>query len=89
MLIVLLVDLLNMNQAELISLDLPNNDGKNVPFYTYDGYLEEVERNRLRTHRRTLEQLQITGTALFGFLGYIVTIKSHRLLAASHSLSLA
>ena len=28
--------------SQLLSVDLPDNNGKTVSFYTYDGYLEEA-----------------------------------------------
>jgi hypothetical protein len=43
-----------------------------VPYYTYDGYLEEVDRHKIHAEKRTLEHLQVTGSALTGFLAYVV-----------------
>ena len=34
--------------SQVISVELPDNSGKTASFYTYDGYLEEADRNRLR-----------------------------------------
>jgi hypothetical protein len=61
-----------------LTVDLPNAAGKVVPFFTYDGYLEEPARQAIRTERRSFEKLKVTGAAIFGFLGYFVPIKKHR-----------
>lgn len=68
-------------RSELISVQLPDNSGNTVPFYTYDGYLEEPERQRIRSERRSLEQLQVTGAVFLGFASFIVTAHLFRLLA--------
>lgn len=68
-------------RSELISVQLPDNAGNTVPFYTYDGYLEEPERHRIRAERRSFEQLQVTGAVILGFASFIVTNSSFRLLA--------
>lgn len=59
-------------RSELLSLELSDASGKTVPFYTYDGYLEENDRHRIRAERRNFEQLQITGGAVFGLLAFVV-----------------
>jgi hypothetical protein len=56
-----------------------------VPFYTYDGYLEENDRHKIRAERRSLEQLRVTGGALFGFLAFVVSSITIRELADSPS----
>lgn len=67
-------------RSELISVQLPDNAGNTVPFYTYDGYLEEPERHRIRAERRSFEKLQVTGAAILGFVSFIVTKSLFRLL---------
>lgn len=67
-------------RSELISVQLPDNAGSTVPFYTYDGYLEEPERHRIRAERRSFEKLQVTGAAILGFVSFIVTKSLFRLL---------
>lgn len=59
-------------RSEILSVSLPNNEGKTVPFYTYDGYLEENDRHRIRSERRSFEQLVVTGSAILGFAGFFV-----------------
>ena len=58
--------------SQLLSVDLPDNNGKTVSFYTYDGYLEEAERTRIRRDFRSLEQLCVTGPAIFAFAAFVV-----------------
>jgi len=43
-LIYLIIDISMSLRSELITVELPDNTGKVVPFYTYDGYLEEPQR---------------------------------------------
>lgn len=59
-------------RSELLSIELPDASGKTVPYFTYDGYLEEADRHRIRTQARSSEQLKYTGGALFGFLAFVV-----------------
>ena len=56
----------------LISVDLPDNKGKVTPFYTYDGYLEENDRARIRSERNNLSSFCITGASILGWVGFIV-----------------
>ena len=65
-------------RSELIEVELPDNAGKTVSFYTYDGFLEEDQRRTIRKERRSFEQLKVTGAALFGFVGYFVPIATRR-----------
>lgn len=59
-------------RSELLSIELPDASGKTVPYFTYDGYLEETDRHRIRTQVRSSEQLKYTGGALLGFLAFVV-----------------
>lgn len=40
-------------RSQLLTVELPNAAGKVVPYFTYDGYLEEPARNTIRTERRS------------------------------------
>jgi hypothetical protein len=60
-------------RSELLSVELPDASGKTVPFYTYDGYLEENDRLRIGSERRSLDQLQYTGGAVVGLLAFVVS----------------
>ena len=68
----IIIDLSMSRRSELITVDLPDNDGKVTPYYTYDGYLEENDRTRISTESRSFEHLKVTGAAIFGFIGFIV-----------------
>ena len=70
--------------SQLLSVDLPDNNGKTVSFYTYDGYLEEAERTRIRRDFRSLEQLCVTGPAIFAFAAFVVKYYWLRLQEDSH-----
>lgn len=59
-------------RSELLSIELPDASGKTVPYFTYDGYLEETDRHKIRTQVRSSEQLKYTGGALLGFLAFVV-----------------
>lgn len=59
-------------RSHLLSLELPDASGKTVPYYTYDGYLEENDRHRIRSECRNYEQLKFTGGAIFGLLAFVV-----------------
>lgn len=59
-------------RSELLSIELPDASGKTVPYFTYDGYLEETDRHKIRTQVRSSEQLKYTGGALLGFLSFVV-----------------
>jgi ABC-type lipopolysaccharide export system ATPase subunit len=65
-------------RSQLLSLELPNETGKTVPFYTYDGYLEEHDRHHIRAEARNFEQLKVTGGAVFGLLAFAVPRLSNR-----------
>lgn len=56
----------------LLTLDLPDASGKTVPYYTYDGYLEEHDRHKIHAEKRSLEQLAVTGSAVVGLLAFVV-----------------
>lgn len=73
------------SKSDLISIELPDASGKTVPFYTYDGFLEENDRTRIRSERRSFEQLKVTGGAICGFVGYYVLPSPCRPPAASPS----
>jgi hypothetical protein len=60
-------------RSHLLSLELPDASGKTVTFYTYDGYLEEHDRHKIHAEKRSLEQLKVTGGAVFGLLAYVVS----------------
>jgi len=59
-------------RSEVLSVSLPNHDGKTVSFYTYDGYLEDSDRHRIRSERKGLEKLAVTGSAILGLVSFIV-----------------
>jgi hypothetical protein len=59
-------------RSHLLSVELPDASGKTVPYYTYDGYLEEADRHKIHTEKRSLEQLKVTGSAVAGFLAFVV-----------------
>lgn len=58
--------------SRLLSIELPDESGKTVTYYTYDGYLEENYRNRLRSEEKSYKSLTISGSAIFALIGYIV-----------------
>ena len=76
-------------RSELLSIDLPNDQGKTVPFYTYDGYLEETDRTLIRNQKHSFDQLKVTGSAIFAFVGYIVLLSPCRPVVVSLSQSSA
>ena len=49
-----------------------------MPYYTYDGYLEEADRNRIRSEFRSLDKLCVTAPAIFALAGFAVSIHSLR-----------
>lgn len=59
-------------RSELLTVELPDASGKTVPYYTYDGYLEENDRHKIRAEARNLEHLQVTGGAIFGLVSFVV-----------------
>lgn len=59
-------------RSYLLTVELPDASGKTVPYYTYDGYLEEADRQKIHAEKRSLEHLKVTGSALTGFLAYVV-----------------
>lgn len=59
-------------RSELLTVELPDASGKTVPYYTYDGYLEETNRHKIRSERRNVEHLKVTGGAALGFIAFIV-----------------
>lgn len=59
-------------RSYLLTVELPDASGKTVPYYTYDGYLEEADRHKIHAEKRSLEHLKVTGSALTGFLAYVV-----------------
>ena len=61
-------------RSRLITLDLNNDKGDIVPFYTYDGYLEEHDRKRISQEKRNFELLRFTGAAIFGYAAFLVTL---------------
>ena len=61
-------------RSRLITLDLNNDKGDIVPFYTYDGYLEEHDRKRIQQEKRNFELLRFTGAAIFGYAAFLVTL---------------
>lgn len=65
-------------RSHLLSVELPDASGKTVPFYTYDGYLEEADRHKLHREKRSFEQLKVTGGAITGFLAYVVSCPPRR-----------
>ena len=58
--------------SQVITVDLADNSGKIVPFYTYDGYLEEADRIKIRNTFQSLDHLRWSATAVFGFAGFAV-----------------
>ena len=70
-------------RSYLLTLDLPDPSGKTVPYYTYDGYLEEHDRHKIHAEKRTLEQLAVTGSAVVGLLAFVVCSRPCRQLADS------
>jgi len=59
-------------RSELLTVELPDASGKTVPYYTYDGYLEENDRQKIRAEARNLEHLQVTGGAILGLVAFVV-----------------
>lgn len=59
--------------SRLITVQLPDKEGNLVPFYTYDGYLEEPQRHQLRAARRNYSLAKVSGAAIFAFAAFIVT----------------
>lgn len=74
-------------RSHLLSLELPDASGNTVPFYTYDGYLEETDRHKIHAERRSLEQLKVTAGAITGLIAYAVRKFTTRPLADFPSLS--
>ncbi len=70
-------------RSHLLSVELPDASGKTIPYYTYDGYLEEADRHRIHAEKRSLEQLKVTGSAVAGFLAFVVRHNPNRPLADS------
>lgn len=68
-----------------LSIELADSNGKIIPYYTYDGYLDEHDRHSLRHTERSLEQLKFTGAAAFGLLGFAVNQTLLSSPANSHS----
>ncbi len=66
-------------RSQLLSVQLPDKDGKAVPYYTYDGYLEEKDRKKIWTETNNFEQLKVSGAAIFGLVAFAVTVKLSRL----------
>ena len=58
--------------SQLISVELPDDHGKTTNFWTYDGYLEENDRSRIRREFRNLQQLRISASAVFALAGFAV-----------------
>jgi len=59
-------------RSELLTVELPDASGKTVPYYTYDGYLEENDRQKIRAEARNLEHLQVTGGSILGLVAFVV-----------------
>jgi len=64
--------------SQLLTVNLPNAQGKLTKYYTYDGYLEENVRQSIRDKAHALEHLKWTGTSLFAYIGFIVNLVSLR-----------
>lgn len=77
------------NPSQLISLELPDDAGKTTNFYTYDGYLEENDRSRIRREFKNLQQLRISAAAVFALAGFAVFMLSIRPLVVFRYLCLA
>jgi hypothetical protein len=66
-------------RSELLTVELPDASGKTVSYYTYDGYLEEASRLKIRSERRKIEHMKVTAGAALGFIAFIVRNGSIRL----------
>jgi hypothetical protein len=71
-LIFAIIDIVMALRSELLTIDLPDSTGKTSTYYTYDGYLEEADRNNIRNQRKSLESLKVTGAAILGWTAFIV-----------------
>jgi hypothetical protein len=58
-------------RSEVLSVQLPNDHGKVIDYFTYDGYLDHEDRLKIRQTRRNWEQNAVSGTFL-GLLTYFV-----------------
>lgn len=58
--------------SQLLTVSLPSQQGQVTKYYTYDGYLEENIRARIRDQANSLQNLKWTGTAFSAYLGFIV-----------------
>lgn len=58
-------------RSQLLTIQLPNDHGKLVNYFTYDGYLEEEDRHKIRQTRRDWERHAVSGTFV-GLLAYVV-----------------
>jgi hypothetical protein len=62
-----------MSHSQLLTVELPDASGKTVPFYTYDGYLEESDRHRIHKEVHGIDKLKVTGGALIGLASFAVS----------------
>ena len=70
--------------SQLITVDLPDNNGKTTTYHTYDGYLEEIDRTRIRSEFNSLDRLKISAAGIFGLAGYTVFLNLISLLEEFH-----
>lgn len=64
-----------MSHSQLLSVELPDASGKTVPFYTYEGYLEENDRHKIHTVVHGIDKLKVTGGALIGLASFAVNMQ--------------
>jgi len=65
-----------MSHSQLLTVELPDASGKTVPFYTYDGYLEENDRHKIHEVAHGIDKLKVTGGALIGLASFAVILES-------------
>ena len=69
-----------MSHSQLLSVELPDASGKTVPFYTYDGYLEENDRHKIHKEAHGVDKLKVTGGAIIGLASFAVKVQTFSLL---------
>jgi hypothetical protein len=68
-----------MSHSQLLTVELPDASGKTVPFYTYDGYLEENDRHKIHKETHGVDKLKVTGGAFIGLANFAVIVRTFSL----------
>ena len=61
-------------RSQIIELNIPDDSGKPIRYYTYDGYLEHRDRVAIRKKRKDIEKDTFTSAFLIGWVAYYVVL---------------